>query len=527
MALRLQRTIPRSLLAHSHRSLFTKASPPPTNPVRTGLYATALVLGTGLFAVYYFDSRSALHRYVLTPLLRHSLDAETGHKVAVKVLRSGLGPKDPIPDDDSLSVEKLWGRKLSNPVGLAAGFDKDGEAVDGLFDLGFSWVEIGSVTPKPQPGNPRPRVFHLPEDEALINRYGFPSQGHAAVLSRLRSRIPAFLSTDNSSTSLRDGAILAVNLGKNKDSPSDSIDDFVSGVKTFGEYADVLVVNVSSPNTPGLRGLQNRESLETLLRGVIQARDELPPSSLTPQHPKPHIVLKIAPDLDDAQIEDMADVIRNSSIDGVIVSNTTTQRPKGLISRTYLSDHAGATFLTIPTENGTQTGGLSGAPLKPLTLNTLRILRSHLPANIPIIGCGGISSGADALEYARAGATMVQVYTGFGYDGAGMCRRVKDEIVDTLGNEGVNWNTLVNKAVSEKSLSAEEIDRRKRRELEVKEKAQALVGEGARHSEEDLGEVTKLIKEAEHLKALLDRFGEGLDKTDSVDSAVAAAEPIV
>jgi dihydroorotate dehydrogenase len=183
--------------------------------------------------------------------------------------------------------------------------------------------------------------------------------------------------------------------------------------------------------------------------------------------------------------------------------------------------------LTIPTENGTQTGGLSGAPLKPLTLNTLRILRSHLPANIPIIGCGGISTGADALEYARAGATMVQVYTGFGYDGAGMCRRVKDEIVDALGNEGVNWNTLVNTAVSEKSLSAEEIDRRKRRELEVKEKAQALVGEGARYSEEDLGEVTKLIKEAEHIKALLDRFGEGLGKTDSSDSAVAAAEPIV
>ncbi|EEB86716.1 hypothetical protein MPER_16226, partial [Moniliophthora perniciosa FA553] len=181
---------------------------------------------------------------------------------------------------------------------------------------------------------------------------------------------------------------------------------------------------------------------------------------MVPRHPKPRIVLKIAPDLDDTQIEDMADVIRKSSIDGVIVSNTTTQRPKGLVSP----------------ENKGQTGGLSGPPLKSLTLNTLRILRSHLPADIPIIGCGGISSGTDALDYARAGATMVQVYTSFGYDGAGMCRRVKDEIVEALGSEGVNWNNLVNRAVQEKSLSTEEIERRKRREIEVKEKAKALVG---------------------------------------------------
>ncbi|ESK91028.1 dihydroorotate dehydrogenase [Moniliophthora roreri MCA 2997] len=482
-ALRLQRAAPRTVLSQPHRSLFTRSSPPKSNPVRTGLYATALVLGTGLFAVYYFDSRSALHRYVLTPLLRHTLDAETSHKMAVKVLRSGLGPKDAIPDDEKLSVE-LWGRRISNPIGLAAGFDKDGEAIDGLFDLGFSWVEIGSVTPKPQSGNLRPRIFHLPEDEALINCYGFPSQGHATVLSRLRARIPAFLSIDNSSASLRDGSILAINLGKNKDSSVDSIDDFVAGVKTFGEYADVLVVNVSSPNTPGLRGLQNRESLETLLQGVVKARDELPPSSMVPRHPKPRIVLKIAPDLDNTQIEDMADVIRKSSIDGVIVSNTTIQRPKGLVS-----------------QNRNQTGGLSGPPLKPLTLNTLRILRSHLPADIPIIGCGGISSGADALDYARAGATMVQVYTSFGYDGVGMCRRVKDEILEALGNEGVNWNNLVNRAVQEKSLSTEEIERRKRREIEV----------------------TKLIREAEDLKKLLDRFGEGLDERDAADSAVAAA----
>ncbi|KAK1225260.1 Dihydroorotate dehydrogenase (quinone), mitochondrial [Marasmius sp. AFHP31] len=504
----LQRAARRSLAPNSHRTLFSRASPPPPNPVRTGLYATALVLSTGLFAVYYFDSRSALHRYVLTPILRHAFDAETGHKLAVKVLRSGLGPKDPVPDDEKLEAE-IWGRKISNPIGLAAGFDKDGEAVDGLFDLGFSWVEIGSVTPKPQPGNPRPRVFHLAEDEALINRYGFPSQGHASVLSRLRSRIPSFLSTDNSSAALRDGSILAVNLGKNKNSPPDSIEDFLEGVRTFGEYADVLVVNVSSPNTPGLRGLQNRESLEHLLGGVVKARNALPPSTMTLQHPRPRVVLKIAPDLDESQLQEMAEVIRESAIDGVIVSNTTIQRPKGLQS-----------------QNAAEQGGLSGAPLKSLTLQTLRTLRSHLPQSIPIIGCGGITSGEDALEYARAGATMVQVYTGFGYDGVGMCRRVKDEIVHSLGKTDESWSSVTTNAIKEKSLSEEEISRRKQREKEVKEKAKALLGTQT-DSEEELGEVTKLIKEAEDLKRLLDEFDDGLRKTDIVESAAAAAEPVI
>jgi len=353
------------------------------------------VLSTGLLAVYYFDARSAIHRYFLTPVLRYALDAETGHKVAVKVLRSGLGPRDPVPDDEKLKFE-LWGQKISNPVGLAAGFDKDGEAIDGLFDLGFSWVEIGSVTPKPQPGNPRPRVFHLPEDSALINRYGFPSQGHASVLSRLRARIPSFFSADDgSSAALRSGSLLAVNLGKNKSSSAESIDDFVSGVRAFGPYSDVLVVNVSSPNTPGLRGLQNRQLLEELLAGVTEARDKLAPSEITSRRPR--LVLKIAPDLDESQLIDIADVIKKSSIDGVIVSNTTTRRPS-----------------TLTNANKSEIGGLSGIPLKIYSLTALRTLRSHLPASIALIGCGGISTGADALEYAKAGASLVQVYTGLG-----------------------------------------------------------------------------------------------------------------
>ncbi|KAJ7180611.1 Dihydroorotate dehydrogenase-domain-containing protein [Mycena filopes] len=436
----------RSALA---RGLFTRAPPPPRTPIRNALYGTVFVLSAGLFTIYYLDARSGIHRYVFAPLLRHTLDAETGHKVAVQ----------------------LWGFEISNPVGLAAGFDKNGEAIDGLFNLGFSWVEIGSVTPKPQAGNPRPRVFHLPEDAALINRYGFPSEGHTSVLSRLRARIPRFFGEDEAaSAAFRPGAVLAVNLGKNKESPVDSIEDFVAGVRTFGPHSDVLVVNVSSPNTPGLRGLQNRDLLEALLAGVTQAREDLPASTR-----KPKLVLKIAPDLTEAQLVEIAGVIQNTTIDGIIVSNTTTQRPSELLA-----------------PNQIEIGGLSGAPLKQYSLAALRTLRKNLPARIPLIGCGGISTGADALEYAKAGASLVQVYTGFGYDGAGACRRIKDQLVDALAQEGMTWTEVVNKAVSELSLKKSTPLRR----------VEKVLAEDANPS------LKQLIAEAEELKKLLDQFGE-------------------
>ncbi|KAF5331483.1 hypothetical protein D9758_015492 [Tetrapyrgos nigripes] len=466
----LRQAARRSLFNPVHqRSLFTRSSPPPPSPLRTGVYATAFLLSTGLFAVYYFDARSAIHRYVLTPVLRYAFDAETGHQIAVKVLRSGLGPKDTVQDDEKLKIEaSLFGCDVYR---LAAGFDKDGEAIDGLLDLGFSWVEIGSVTPKPQPGNPKPRVFHLTEDSALINRYGFPSQGHNTVLSRIRARIPTWLSPENTNASLRDGSLLAVNLGKNKTSPADSIDDFVAGVRTFGPYSDVLVINVSSPNTPGLRGLQNKSSLQALLEGVTKARDSLPNSLLTTT--KPRLILKIAPDLNESELVDIADVIRSSNIDGVIVSNTSIQRPANLVSA-----------------NHTEQGGLSGTPIKTMSLSALRTLRSNLPSSIPIIGCGGISNGDDALEYAKAGASLVQVYTHFGYEGAGACRKIKDEIVERLEKEGVTWKDVVEKAVEERSWR------------KPKEDATLKKGEG-------LGTVGQLIAEAEELKRLLDRLGRG------------------
>jgi len=233
----------------------------------------------------------------------------------------------------------------------------------------------------------------------------------------------------------------------------------------------VLVVNVSSPNTPGLRGLQNRQLLEDLLVGVTEARDKLAPSEITLRRPK--LVLKIAPDLDESQLIDIADVIMKSGIDGVIVSNTTTRRPS-----------------TLTDVNKSEIGGLSGVPLKNYSLTALRTLRSHLPASIPLIGCGGISTGADALEYAKAGASLVQVYTGFGYDGAGTCRRIKDQLVEDLEKDGKTWGQVVKQAVDELSAKL----------VEDKEKP-ATVAPGQ-------GGVSQLIEEAEELKKLLDRLGE-------------------
>ncbi|KAF8512887.1 hypothetical protein JB92DRAFT_2925947 [Gautieria morchelliformis] len=436
------------------RPLFTRAP----NTVRNILSATALVTGTGLFLVYYFDSRSSIHRYVLTPILRTSLDAETSHQAALKILRSGWAPKDKGVDDESLAVE-LWGERLSNPVGLAAGFDKDGEAIDGLFDLGFGWVEVGSVTPKAQPGNPRPRVFHLPEDDALINRYGFPSKGHAFLASRLRARYAAL---DVPSTSSGPYHLLSVNLGKNKSSPPDSVTDYLAGVRAFAPLSPVLVINVSSPNTPGLRALQGRELLEELLHKATKERDAVAETS----GKRARLVLKVAPDLDDIAVQELAEVVRNSGVDGVIVSNTTIARPDALVS-----------------PNKGELGGLSGIPLKPITLRTLSLIRSFLPSSIPIIGCGGISSGADALEYARAGASAVQLYTAFGYGGVGTPRRIKDEIAEELKRQGTTWADISRDAIDRLSWKAPIVNG-----------SATEAGDG----------VAALIREAEELKRLLD-----------------------
>ncbi|KAG8936439.1 Dihydroorotate dehydrogenase (quinone), mitochondrial [Tulasnella sp. 418] len=393
--------------------------------LRTAVSVAVLVTSGTLVGFYYIDSRSALHRYAVMPLIRAAMEPEMGHKFAVKVLATGLAPRDLKGDNESIAVE-LWGHKISNPVGLAAGFDKDGEAIEALFNLGFGWVEIGSVTPKPQEGNSKPRFFHLPEYNAIINRYGFPSQGHAVVLSRIRT----YLASNSPET--RSQKILALNLGKNKSSPPDSTSDFITGVEKFGPLVDVLVINVSSPNTPGLRGMQGRGALEELLDEVIKARDALPARKLSEwKWEKAKVVVKIAPDLTEEEVDGIAEAVKTSAVDGVIVSNTTVQRPADVIS-----------------VHSTETGGLSGPPLKPLSLTALRHLRSRLPENVPIIGCGGISNGDDALEYASNGATLVQLYTSFGYGGVGTPRRIKDEITSSIQAKATTWASLTSSAIS-------------------------------------------------------------------------------
>ncbi|KAG9296625.1 hypothetical protein G9A89_002896 [Geosiphon pyriformis] len=440
---------PNLFLTHiglSTRLLSTKTqqSRPITTKLRNFLLGTTGILFTTLFIDYYFDSRAAVHKYVITPLLRATIDVEQAHKLAIWTAKWGLTPRDRLPDDERLAVE-VWGKKISNPVGLAAGFDKNGEAIDSMFDLGFGIVEIGSITPEPQPGNPKPRVFHLKSDRALVNRYGFNSDGHRQVALRLRERLRRYFhrsaklypnetaallaaSTDGfaslsdvlgTNRSLRHDRILGINLGKNKSSSPNSHEDYVTGVKTLGNFADFLVINVSSPNTPGLRSLQRRGVLEDLLRKVMNARDTL-------QKPRPPLLVKIAPDLSDEDLRDIAYAALKSRVDGIIVSNTTISRPDTLESDPELI---------------AETGGLSGPPLKPLALHALREIYKHTQGRLILVGCGGINDARDALEYARAGATFVQVYTSFGYDGVGKPRELKDGILREL--KGKRWIDVI------------------------------------------------------------------------------------
>ena len=353
----------------------------------------------------------------------------------------------------------MAGLRLSNPVGLAAGFDKQAEAIDGLLSLGFGIVEIGSVTPEPQPGNDKPRYFRLVADRAAINRYGFNSEGHSVILGRLRERVQAWLLTssnlarsrialpdsdsesgrllkeagiddvlasDKVPKSLRPGQLLAVNLGKNKTSAEDSVQDYVDGVKKLGGYADLIVVNISSPNTPGLRRLQRKGVLTDLMEQVVKAREGLPS--------KVPILVKISPDLDTSELNDIADAALSSGIQGLIVSNTTTSRPPTLQSRTELTS---------------EKGGLSGAPVKPLALQAIQVVRKRVGSKLSIIGCGGIFSGEDALDFAKAGADAVELYTSFGYEGVGHPRRVKDELVALLKSQGKTWKESVGAGLQE------------------------------------------------------------------------------
>jgi len=312
----------------------------------------------------------------LRPLL-FALDPERAHRLAIHALRMGVLPRH-APNDPRLS-RRLFGLQFPNPLGMAAGFDKNGEAVDGLFALGFGFVEVGTVTPRPQAGNPRPRLFRLAADEAVVNRLGFNNDGHIAVHRRLTAR--------------RQGGIVGVNLGANRDS-ADRVSDYVEGVRRFADVADYLVVNVSSPNTPGLRDLQERAALAALLDRVIETRNAA--SRRVP------LLLKIAPDLDDAALAAIAETALAAGIDGMTVSNTT-------LARDGLRDPQAA-----------EAGGLSGKPLFRLSTVMLAKLRRLVGKDLALIGVGGIDSSDAARAKLAAGADLIQLYTGLIFKGPGL-----------------------------------------------------------------------------------------------------------
>jgi dihydroorotate dehydrogenase len=302
---------------------------------------------------------------------------------------------DPPTDDPRLGVEAL-GKRFPNPLGLAAGFDKDAEVPDAMRKFGFGFVECGTVTPLPQAGNPRPRLFRLIEDRAVINRMGFNNGGMEAAAARLAARKRA--------------GILGINIGANKDS-QDRIADYGKAFARLAPFADYVTVNVSSPNTPGLRGLQNKDELGRLLGSLTGERTRC--ALAVP------LLLKIAPDLDDRALDDIAAVLRDAAIDGLIVSNTTIARPPGL-----KSVHA------------KEQGGLSGAPLFEPSTRILKEMRRRVPAGLTLIGVGGIASGAQAYAKIRAGAHLLQLYTALALSGPGLIARIKRELVACLERDG-------------------------------------------------------------------------------------------
>ncbi|MFU8816425.1 MAG: quinone-dependent dihydroorotate dehydrogenase [Pseudomonadales bacterium] len=326
--------------------------------------------------------------------LLFAFEAETSHHLALAALQAlGRAPGSIVPFPGR--PRRLMGLNFANPVGLAAGLDKDARAVEGLARLGFGFVEVGTVTPRPQPGNPRPRLFRAPQAQALINRMGFNNDGVQAMARRLaalrrRNRLGATL--------------VGVNIGKNKDTAlTDAADDYVRCMEAVYEFADYLTLNLSSPNTPGLRTLQSEEALAPLLDRVKAAQQQL-----AGRHRREvPLLLKIAPDLAAADVEIIAAAVARCDIDGVIATNTTITRPA-----------------SIPAALAAEAGGLSGAPLHPLALETVARLRQALPAGRPIIGVGGIVDAAAGRAMLEHGADLLQIYTGFIYRGPSLVREL-------------------------------------------------------------------------------------------------------
>jgi dihydroorotate dehydrogenase len=332
---------------------------------------------------------------LVRPLLR-AMPPEAAHRLTLAALAAGLGGSRDASDPHELR-QSLWGLDFPNPIGIAAGFDKDARAPEALLRAGFGFVEIGTVTPRPQPGNPKPRVFRLEADGALINRMGFNSGGLDRLIDRMKSR-------------RSEAGIVGVNVGKNRDS-ADAAADYVEGVRRAAPLADYLAVNVSSPNTPGLRDLQSRAVLEALLRDVLAAR--------AASGARPPLLVKIAPDLTPGERTDIAAVAVATGIDGIIVSNTTIARPSGL-----RSPQAG------------EAGGLSGRPLFEPSTALLAEMYLLTEGRLPLVGVGGVASAADAYAKIRAGASLVQLYTALVFAGPALLREIKAGLAALLRRDG-------------------------------------------------------------------------------------------
>ena len=325
-------------------------------------------------------------------------------------------------EENPLLRTQLFDKTLNNPIGLAAGFDKDGRIHPALFALGFGFVEIGTVTPHPQKGNPPPRLFRLPEDQAVINRMGFNNQGAWKMAERLVAKTLKIKSADADLFEVSgdypaniSSGMLGINIGKNKDTTlENATDDYVSALSTLHPFADYFTLNISSPNTENLRNMQEKEALRILLDSVCARRDELDRnhSRNTP------LLVKLAPDLDEDALKNSVRVMQEFSIQGVIATNTTVARP------------------VLKSKYRTETGGLSGKPLQKRSTEMIRTLFAELGTDIPIIGVGGIFNGADAYEKIKAGAAAVQIYTALIYEGPGLVRKVKAELADLLERDG-------------------------------------------------------------------------------------------
>ncbi len=336
---------------------------------------------------------------LLRPLL-FALPAEWAHRAILGLLR-GL-PRGGPPAIDPMLAVSCFGLRFASPVGLAAGFDKDGLVADRLFRFGFGFVEVGTVTPRPQPGNPRPRLFRLAEDEAVINRMGFNNAGAEALAGRLERM--------RKTRDRRPPGPIGVNIGANKNS-ADPIADYAFGLARFAPLADFLVVNVSSPNTPGLRRLQEGDALARLLGAVRRWRAGPPPH--------PPVLLKIAPDMDEDRLSALLAALREAPIAGLVVSNTTIARPEGL-----RSPHAG------------ESGGLSGRPLFAPSTRLLARVYAHTGGRLPLVGVGGIASAADAYAKIRAGASLIELYSALVYRGPGLVWEILHELPALLRADG-------------------------------------------------------------------------------------------